>query len=365
MDTLQVIEFSKYIQPVVEPQISKKWVLNGDNNSFFKYIKECYDGSPTNAGIINGYVNYVYGDGLVDLSGKDINRYIKKQDARLICQDYKTYGAYALQVIWNSAKNPEDKKPILMKYIPVFKLGLNLDSAQNINGFWYSFDWEKTGTYKPIFIPIYDGRYKEKDIEILYVQRPSSNPFFANPDYISGLQYAQLEMELANSSVNHILNGFQGTKVVNCFGGVPETEEQRQEYQRKIVQKLTGSTNTNKVIVSFNENPEHKIVVDDIAVPELNQQYVHFEEVAEKKLIIAHSAPPVLFSGTKDGNGLSNNADEIEMATAMLYRKHISPMREVILDGLETVFKEIDDTIKPAFKDFETFSQDKREEVAQ
>lgn len=350
---MMVIELSKYVQPDIQPAISRKWTLNGDNNRFYKYIKDCYEGSSTNAGIINGYSNYIYGEGLQDVNGKNIRQYIKNSDTRLIVQDYKTYGAYALQIIWNSAQNPEDKAPILMKYIPVFKLGLNLDKQNLIDGFWYSFDWEQVGKYKPQLFPAFTGEYKGNDVEILMVQRPSSNPFFSNPDYLPGLQYAQLEMELANSSINHILNGFQGTKVVNCNNGVPATEELAAQWKSKILSQLTGTNNTNKVIVSFNESADKGIDVTDIPVVELNDQYIHFEEVAEKKLIVAHSAPPILFAGTREGGGLGNNADEIETATKSLYKKHIYPMREVIIDGLNTVFNKIDTTIDVYFKDFE------------
>jgi len=359
---IEVIEFSKYVQPIITPSVNKKWTLNGDNNSFYKYVKECYEGSTTNSGIINGYCNYVYGEGLYEVNGKDINKYIKKGDVRLVVQDYKTYGAYALQIIWNSAKDPKDKLPILMKYVPVFKLGLNLDKNNLINGYWYSFDWEQQGKYKPVPFNAYTGVYKGNDVEILMVQRPSSNPFFANPDYTPGLQYAQLEMELANSSINHVMNGFQATKVVNCNNGVPPTEELKAEYKRKIINSLTGTGNTNKIVVSFNESSEKGIEVTDIPIVELNQQYVHFEEVAEKKLIIAHSAPPILFAGTRDGGGLGNNSEEIQTATQMLYRKHIYPIRETIIDGLNEIFNVIDPSLDVEFKDFDEL-QTKTEEI--
>jgi hypothetical protein len=43
--------------------------------------------------------------------------------------------------------------------------------------------------------------------------------------------------------------------------------------------------------------------VDRISPPELNQQNVFYAEEAERKLIVAHSAPPVLFAGS-NGSGL-------------------------------------------------------------
>lgn len=379
-ESIEIVQMSKHLPIDIKPIIGRKWVLNGEDNSNFKMIKDAYDDSPTNASIINAYSNYILGEGLVDLTVLEsksetaeelkiklaklsVNKYLSKGDAKLIVQDFKTYGGYAVQVIWNAAIKKEDKKPLLIKHLPMNKIGINIDNKMNVTGYWFCFDWQEKTKYKPQFYPIFDGKYKDKDVEIYVVQRPSSNPFFAQPDWISGLRYAQLEGELANSAINHVLNGFQGTKVVNCNNGVPATEELKREYKSKILKDLTGTNNTNKVIVSFNASAEKGIVVTDIPIPELNQQYVHFAEEAEKKLKIAHSASPVLFSGSKEGSGLSNNADEIEMATAMTYRQTINPIRETILDGLHFIFKHIDSSIILDFLDFKTFAGDKREEV--
>lgn len=378
--SIEVIEMSKHLPIDIKPIIGRKWVLNGEDNSNFKMIKDAYDDSPTNASIINAYCNYTLGEGLVDLAVLNdetksseelkiklaklsVNKYLSKGDAKLIVQDFKTYGAYSVQIIWNAAVKKVDKKPLLIKHLPMNKIGINIDAKMNVTGYWFCFDWEEKNKYKPQFYEAFTGTYKDKDVEIYVVQRPSSNAFFSQPDWISGLRYAQLEGELANSAINHVLNGFQGTKVVNCNNGVPATEELKAEYKRKIIKDLTGTNNTNKIIVSFNVSKEKGIEVTDIPIPELNQQYVHFAEEAERKLRIAHSASPVLFSGTKEGSGLSNNADEIEMATAMTYRQSINPIRETILDGLHFIFKHIDSSIILDFLDFRTFTGDRREEI--
>lgn len=104
----------------------------------------------------------------------------------------------------------------------------------------------------------------------------------------------------------------------------PATGELKREYKSKILKDLTGTNNTNKIIVSFNASAEKGIVVTDIPVPELNQQYVHFAEEAEKEIKDCSLCFTVLFSGSKEGSGLSNNADEIEMATTMTYRQTIN-----------------------------------------
>lgn len=364
-----VVNFSKNLPIDIKPLIGGKWVLNGDYNNNFYLYKDAYDDSPTNSAIINACSNYIYGDGLLNdnigdikFSKASVNKHISKVDTKLICYDFKTYGGYAVQIIWNAAIKEEDKKPLLIKYIPIYKLGLNINNDMDVDGYWYSFDWREYNKYKPVLYPKYDGAYKGYDVEVLIIQRASSNPFFSQPDYLSGLRYAQLEGKLANSAFNHVENGFQGTKVINFNNGIPATEELKQKYKNDIIRDLTGTENTNKLIISFNVDKDRGVDITDIAVPELNQQYVHFSEEAERKLIVAHSAPPILFSGSREGGGLGNNANEIEVATKSLYRRVINPMREEILDGLMFIFKDIDNSIELNFLDFKDFDKNNNNE---
>tara|TARA_R110000744_G_scaffold121116_2_gene225540 strand:+ start:11072 stop:12268 length:1197 start_codon:yes stop_codon:yes gene_type:complete len=342
-------------QPIeVRPVIGRDWVLNGLNNLNFKVYRDAYDDSPTNQSIINAFVNYVYGEGLYNASNINdinINKYLSKQDALLICQDYKIYGGYAVQIIWNSSDS--EKKPLKIEYIPVYKLGVNYDmETEIINGFWYSWDWEKRYTYRPQLYPKFTGSYNGNDLEILVVKRPHAEPFFPIPDYISGVPWARVEGELANAGFNHFKNAMSDITVINYNQGRQATPELAKIEAQKARDKVVGTDNQSSVIVSFNDGAEEAVIVDRISPPELNQQNVFYSEEAERKLIVAHSAPPILFSGTNSGSGFSSNADEIETATNSLYRRHINPMREIILDGLSQIFDLIDITIKLDFKDF-------------
>jgi hypothetical protein len=114
----------------------------------FKYIKDRYNGSPTNAGIINSYVNYIIGEGLIEISNFNINKYISKRDI-LICQDYKLYGQFTLQIIWSQGSKVLKKNLIRYNLNIYWKIGLNLDESGDINGYWYSFNWSQQTRYKP------------------------------------------------------------------------------------------------------------------------------------------------------------------------------------------------------------------------
>ncbi|MHC0441005.1 hypothetical protein [Flavobacterium sp. 3-210] len=336
-------------QPIdIKPSYGRKWLTNGTNNANYRVYKDAYDDSPTNASIINSFVNYIYGEGLEDINGQNINKYISEEDVLLICQDYKTYGGYAVQIIWSVAK-----KPLKIEYIPVYKLGVNLNDNYEIDGFWYSWDWCNQYRYKPAFYPLYDGVYKGADLEILLVRRPTPEPYFPIPDYLAGIPWANVEGRLANAAKHHFINALGVLTVINYNNGRIHEDDEAKAQAQKVRDDITGTENQSKVIVAFNDGIETAVTVDQLSPPELNQQNVFYSEEAERKLIVAHSAPPILFAGSTAGNGFSSNADEIATATRGLYRENINPMRKVIIRGLNQVFSVIDSTIELDFKDFD------------
>ena len=342
-------------QPIdIKPVYGRKWITNGINNINFQTYKNAYDDSPTNASIINAFVNYVYGDGLIDkLKGEtSIKSIISQEDVLLMVQDYKTYGGYSAQIIWNAALNPKDKKPLKIEYMPIYKLGVNYDGENKVDGYWYSYDWNNRARYKPALYPKFSGKYKESNLEILYVRRPTAEPFFPIPDYLAGIPWAQVEGELANAGKQHFKNVMSALTVINYNNGRITDNDAAKAEADKVRNKVVGTENQSSVIVSFNDGAEEAVVVDQLHPPELNQQNVFYSEEAERKLIVAHSAPPILFSGSNSGSGFSSNADEIAVATKGLYRRHINPMREIILNGLQSVFNLIDTKIVLDFYDF-------------
>jgi len=342
-------------QPIkILPVLGRNYVTNGDKNINFKRYSDAYDDSPTNQSIINAFINYIYGEGLVNtstISKIDLKQFLSKNDTQLIVTDYKIYGGFSVTIIWDS--NDADKKPLKIEYIPIYKLAVNYNQETvEINGYWFSWNWEQQYRYRPVLYPKFAGEYVGEDLEILVVKRPHAEPFFPIPDYLSGIPWAKVEGELANAGKSHFKNAMSDITLINYNSGKMATPELAKAEADKVRKKVVGTDNESTVIVSFNEDAESAVVVDRISPPEVNQQNVFYSEEAERKIIVAHSAPPILFAGTNSGSGFSSNADEIETATNALYRRHINPMREVILDGLTEIFTLIDSTIKLDFKDF-------------
>jgi hypothetical protein len=349
-------EFSAYETGITKPALGTKYTLNGKANENFKKYMDSVDDSPTNSFIVKTIVNYIVGNGLVDKKGKiNPHSYISKQDLRLICTDFKVCGSAFPQII--NFKN----EVVKIKHTPVMRVGLNIDinkksnSFMEVNGYWYSWDFSRPYEFTPKFIPKFDANSLNETYEIQHIKQLSSEPYFPFPDWFSGLKSAKIESALIDDAVNHVLRGFQGKTVININNGDMMSPEEKQKIKDDIKDNWTGTENSDGVTISVNESAEQAIVVDTIEPRGRNDQFVTYDETAEIKLMAAHGAMNILFS-RPGSNGFSNNADEIATATDSLYLGVINPMREIILDSLNQIFKKIDPL---SDVDFVNFGQEK------
>lgn len=347
------VNFSAYETGITVPAVGTEYTLNGVNNSNFKKYQDSYDDSPTNAFIIKTIVNYIVGNGLEDKNGKiNPHDYISKADLRLICHDFKLAGSSFPQIINFQGK------PIKIKHTPVVRVGLNVDANpksndyMDVNGYWYCWDYTKKFQFPPKFYPMFG---KGETFEILHIKQLSSEPYYPYPDWFSGLKSAKIESALIDDAINHVTRGFQGKTVVNVNNGSMMTDEEKEEIKTKIKAGWTGTENSDGVTISINDSAEEAIVVDTIEPRGRNEQFVTYDETAEIKLMAAHSAMNILFQ-RPGSSGFSNNADEIATATDSLYLGVINPMREIILESLNKIFKKIEPDCDI---DFVNFRQEK------
>jgi hypothetical protein len=354
----RVEKMSKHKPVDIQPIIGRDWILNGDNNENFKRYISAYNDSPTNASIINGLVNYIFGEGLSNLRGSNIEKYISQEDVQLMIKDLCIHGGFSYQVIWSEAEIP-----LKIKYIEIANLGVRyeMEEYNDVVGYWYSYDWKNRMRYPAEFYPKFTGDYNGNGLEIGYFRLPTAEPFFPLPEYFSGLQWAEVEGEQANAAINHFKNAMSDITVINYNGGRIADPKAAKKEADKRREQVVGTDNQSAVIISFNDTAEEATVVDRISPPELNQQNVFYSEEAEKKLFQAHSVPPILFAGTNVGNGFSSNADEREVAIKELYRRKVNPYRNTILRALNLAFSLIDATIKLDFEDFESETLDTQE----
>jgi len=329
---------------------SNKYITNGVDNSYFYYVEDLYISSPTNQSIIDNMTNYILGEGLIDENGNNIDNILSDDDLRCAIQDFKIFGSCVFQVIYSVLPT---KKVAKLIYIPTKSVAIAKqdDLSDDIEAYYYSFDWRTRYKYKPYRVPAF-GYGENNETEILRITRPSSNPLFPLSDWVSANQWCQVEKEMSNFCINHIQKSFSVAKIININKGtVGLSDDDILDIEKSITSELTGSDGE-RVIVSFNESKEQETTIQDVQIQDAYQQFEGLSKQAEDKILRAHKITSPSLVGMDKSTGFSSNADEMSMALKILYRSQVNPSRKVLLNELNKVFN-INADYKLKFKDFE------------
>jgi hypothetical protein len=348
------IKLNKYTSPNPTQLItqSNRWITNGPDNEYFYYVEELYTSSPTNQSIIDTMSNYIMGEGLIDESGNDLSSIISEDCLRNAITDYKTFGSCVFQVVYTFEQN---KKVGKLYYIPTKSVAIakQTDLSDEIEGYFYCFDWRVKSRFKPYFIPAF-GYGEGNQTELLRITRPSGQPLFPLADWVSGNQWCEVEAEMSNFCINHIKNNFSAGKVVNINKGtVGMTDEDKEETEAYIVNNLSGSENAGAVIVSFNENKEQETTVQNIEIQNAYEQFEGLSTEAETKIMLAHKVTSPSLFGIGRPSGFSSQADEMDMALKLMYRSQVNPIRRQLIAGLTSALELNFNNLKLKFVDFE------------
>ena len=340
MSDLRVINLSSYATPKIIEYRNKEWIAYGEDNNYFKYLIDRYNGSPTNNAVINAISAMIFGKGLdaTDSSSKP-NEYAQMVSlfnndcVRKLCYDLKLMGQCAIQVIYSKDRN----KIAQVEHFPVETLRAEKASKDgDIEAYYYFSDWSE---YKPTSklkrIPAF-GKSKEA-IEILYVKPYRAGFYYYSPtDYTGGTQYCELEEEVSNYHLNNIKNGLAPSMLINFNNGVPN-EEEREMIEQRIYQKFSGTSNAGKFILAFNDNVESSASIEPVQLSDAHQQYQFLSEETPKKILVSHRVVSPMLIGIKDQTGLGNNADELKTASILLDNTVIRPFQHLLIDAFDQI----------------------------
>ena len=340
-DDIRFIGFNKYIRPEIKVITGKQWVTNGRNNDFYTYLTDRYYGSTTHSSICNSYIDLIYGKGLKAKNPRvNINNYAKfvslmsKKDVRKVCNDYEIYGEFSVQVI--RARNKKDIAQIV--HLPKNLVVPNQeDEDGNITSYWYSRDWSKQWKYKPEQFSAF-GTSKD-NIEI-YVGKPYrvGKEYFADPDYVPGLQYAEVEEELSNYYLSHIKNGLSFGTIINVPNSADWSDKDKDAYEKRVKGNTTGSINAGRVVLNFLSG-EDFVSIDNVENNTAHKQWDFLGDEARQQLLTAHRATSPSIVGVISSSGFSNTADEMDTAEFQLMKRVISPKQNFITESLEEILQ--------------------------
>ena len=350
---LSIVNLSTYTSPQVKEVRGKDFIEYGEDNNYFQYLIDRYNGSPTNNAIINGVSEMIYGKGLdATNSNKKPNDYAQmmslfnKDCTRKLCYDLKLMGQCAIQVIYSKNRT----KIVQLEHIPIETLRAEkCNDKGEIEAYYYFSDWSKYKRGNELKrIPAF-GTSKE-GLEIIYIKPYSAGfKYYSNVDYQGGTQYAELEEEISNYHLNNILNGLAPSMLINFNNGTPDPE-QREMIERRIYEKFSGSSNAGKFILAFNDNSETAATIDPIQLSDAHNQYQFLSDESSKKIMVAHRVVSPMLFGIKDSTGLGNNADELKTASILFDNLVIKGFQNLLIDHFDQILAYNDISLNLYFK---------------
>ena len=353
-DNLKILKLTSYTSPKVSEKPKNAWVEYGEDNNFYQYLIDLFHSSPTNNAAIQGISDLIYGEGMEAAEGSSLEAYVnfikifQAEDVRRVCHDLKLFGHASFQLTL-------DKGQVVGAFhIPRNYLRpAKVNDEGEVDTFYFSNDWSKAKSPKfaPQAFPAFGHQAKGDDVAILSVESYSPGSVYFSPvDYQGGLQYAELEGEIANYHLNNIKNGLAPSMMINFNNGVPPIEEQF-EIERDILAKWGGSSNSGKAIIAFNDSPDNAATIEAVQLSDAHNQYQFLSDECIRKVMVAHRITSPMLLGIKDNTGLGNNAEELQVAYELFKNSVIKPFRHLVTEAAESVMAHNGQEIELYFKD--------------
>ncbi|CAB4157545.1 portal vertex protein [uncultured Caudovirales phage] len=341
-------KFFAFNAPVIDPTLPKifesrgqSWVWYGNDNLFPNLqVTPLYNGSAINRSCITSKHIYTIGEGL-ETKNKDLEYVLKRANETegwndifaKAALDYILYGGLCLNIIWNQLGD---------KIVDMYHVDFNTVRSGHIDRetdkvewYYYSADWGryKKDIYRPkafkSFSPSQADLYPN---QLLYFfDHSPSNIFYPVPSYSGSLTDISLDISVASFHYYNLQNGLSPSLFISMNNGIPAPEE-RQDIYQELASSFSGVENVGKFFLSFSDSKENGTEITPIDSAN-DDYYLTLENRITSRILTGHRITSPLLLGIKDsgGSSLSNNKDEILVASNHFNATVIKPIQKVLL----------------------------------
>lgn len=313
---------NQYVQKAIPENVSKEingkdFYAWGSDNKYPDFLYMLSNESATLQSVINGIVDYVMGN---EVKGFRPNPKEELEDmvSKLI-GDYIIYGIAYINVIRAKSGGIAE-----VYWLDSRKTRTNEDNTV----FFYSEDWSKSyGRVKTIILPKYvDGGTDSSSV--ICIKTPTSRETYPTPIWHSAIKAATIECEIGKYHLNEIVNNFSASAVINFNNGVPE-DEQKDEIEKAINEKFTGSENAGRFLLSFNDNKDNQTTIARLTTDNFAERYNSLEKNVRQTIFTAFRANPNLFGIPTENLGFSS--EEYDSAFKLFNRTVIRPIQKMLV----------------------------------
>lgn len=333
---IQLSALNPYLQDNKVENVEKEisgvdFLAWGSDNRYSDYLFSLYTECATLQSIINGTVDFVCGNDIscnlpifekkVNKNGETINDIIQR-----ISTDYLIFGGFAIQVIRNA--NGEISELYWVDFTKI-----RSDKKNEV--FFYSEDWCKSyGRVKYIKYPKFNPDDSNPS-SIFYYKGNKTRGTYPVPIYNAAISSCELEKKINQFHLSEINNNFLTSKIINFNSGVPD-DDLKNEIERNLNEKFSGSENAGRILISFNNNKDSETTVTDLPQDDFGERYDSLAKRSTSQIFTAFRATPNLFGLPTETTGF--NQQEFAEAFKLYNRTAVKPIQKVIVDTFDKIF---------------------------
>lgn len=322
------INFAESKLPKFKEQKQKGFISYGEKNDFPETLLEFYKRSPKHGAILKQKARFVAGSECIVEGNQSalkmldfVNPYEGLHEFKAkIALDYELFNGFCFEVHYNK----------LGQIAKFYHVDFSRVRTNDHTEYFYAIDWQKVKTDEIKKYSDFNPEQAQPFSVQLYYHREydAGLGVYPLPPYIHGLQYIEIDVEIANFHNNNIRNGFSNGTLVQLFKGEP-TPEQARKFERKFKDRTTGTDNAGGLIIQFNDNNEKPAEISQIQPSDLDKQFLQLNEAVNAEIFTAHNFPPILMGQKADGQLGARN--ELIEAYEVFHKSYVN-QRQAKLD---------------------------------
>lgn len=319
---LIVLEFTDSKIPEFKEVKSKPYTYFGEDNLYPDYLVKLFNKSAKHNAIINGKVNYIFGDGFyAKTNDPEADRFMFKMNsaneslndiAKKCAIDSEMFGGFYLNIIPNKLGQLQE-----IYHLDFNRVRSNEDNSQ----FFYKNDWSNNKE-KPKEYPAFDKSKMDKASIFYFKEYRPGLRTYPLPNYIGSINYIESDMLVSQHTLTNAKTGFSASKMVNFFNGEPAPEMQRDIFKR-LEKKFTG-TDGSKIMVTFNNDPTKSPTVLDLGASDLTKEdFQKIDDLIAANIFAGHQITSPMLFGIQEPGKLGGR-NELRMAYEIFNNTYVS-----------------------------------------
>lgn len=307
-------------QPIQKEISGKKYIPYGRSNDYPTYLLGCYKECSTLKAIIDGNVNFVLGDE-VRFNGEKASDEQMEQLRELV-RDYYIFGYGFMQALANPLGDVKDLVRLPAEYVRCDKYH---------QAFWFSEKWNKGGTQNAFVYPLFS---RETTNGVLMLGK--GREVYPQPLWSASVKDVEIEKNIEEFHLSELENNFLSSAIVNFNNGVP-TDKEKEEIEKNMREKFSGSKNGGRLMLSFNNNVQNRTTIDRLSSDNFDTRYTELAKRSREQIFIAFKAQPILFGLTSEtSTGFSTH--EFNELFRLYNKVMISPVQDMLKSMFRRVY---------------------------